>query len=105
MNTADRKLLEYLKNRAWIALQPILTECPGATEQQLQNLHKRGYVEFIKYTGSGNTDFFKLTIKGQQALLPFYTNITDYFIKNWIALTALIASIISVLIALLKQAG
>lgn len=102
MKTEDRKVLEYLKNRDWIALGAILSECSDATEERLLKLHKKGYLEFKKYVGNGNTDFFRPTEKGGRALLPFRTNAVNYLSQNLIALIAIVLSIVSILITLIK---
>ena len=102
MDKIDRKILEYLKSRDWIALGAILNEYPKATELRLHSLHRKGYLEFKKYTGSGNTDFFKPSEKGERALLPFRTNAMSYIAQNWLALFAIILSVIGIIVALLK---
>lgn len=98
MDKVDRKILEYLKNRDWIALGAILEECSEATESRLHSLHQKGYLDFNKYVGSGNTDFFRPNEKGTRALLPFCTNAINYISQNLLAIIALILSVIALLI-------
>lgn len=82
MDTASKKTLEYMQHRDWIALGAILSECPEASETILYKLRDEGYLEHQKYVGTGNTDFFRPTEKSKKFLLPFWSNVKNYFLEN-----------------------
>ncbi len=51
MDETDKKILEYMQHRDWIALGAIRDECPEVTELRLRSLHSKGYLDFKKYVG------------------------------------------------------
>ena len=86
MDKDSKKTLEYMQNRDWIAQGAILSECPEASEILLHKLRDKGYLEHQKYVGIGNTEFFRPTDKSKRALLPFWSNVKNYLLDNWLAL-------------------
>lgn len=102
MQKADRAVLRYMQHRHWIALGAILTECPEATEQVLESLVRRELLDYEKYFGEGNTQFYRPNAATRRTLLPWCSNMIDFIAQNWIALSGIILGLAAVIIGTLS---
>lgn len=103
----EKKTLEFMQHREWLAFGAIVESCSEANEEILKLLHKKGFVDFKKYFGSGNTDFYKPTQKGNKYFIPKREKAIRYMTSNWILLLglslSLMGNLISLITLLIKQ--